>query len=242
MSNLPPPPGSDQPTGSGEPTPPNPYGAPQPPAYGAPQPPAYGAPVPGQPPAGPPYPGYGQPGAEQPKGKGLAITAFILAFIPCVNIVSVVLALIVLIGKRAGKGLAIAALVITPLIIVAAAVLVVLLGTTPIDDLKTGECFTADGLTGDDSDISAIQVVDCTDSHDAQVLTVHTLDGSEADAYDISTGSAACDTAIPDDLLAALPEGVIYTALTQSAEPESGDHLVCVAYRTDGKSLSEKLG
>ncbi len=227
MSDVPPPP-------PGQPVPPNPYGGQQPPAYGTP--------APGQPPAGPPYPGYGQPGAEQPKGKGLAITAFILAFIPCVNIVSIVLALIVLIGKKAGKGLAIAALVITPLIIVAAAVLVVVFGTTPIDDLKEGECFTADGLTAGSDGVSSIQVVECDESHDAEVLTVQTLDADEAEAYDIATGASACDTQISQEVLAALPEGVAYTALTQSEEPESGDHLVCVAYRVDGKSLDEKLG
>ena len=105
MSNLPPPPGSDEPTGPGE-TPPNPYGAPQPPPYGQPQAPY------GQPPAGPAYPAYGQTGPQE-GGKGLAITALILAFIPCLNLVAFVLALVVLIGKKAGKGLAIAALVIS---------------------------------------------------------------------------------------------------------------------------------
>jgi hypothetical protein len=239
VSDVPPPPGSDQPTGAGEPAPPNPYGAPQPPPYGQP--------APGQPPAGPPYPAYGQVPGEKKPGKGLAITSLVLAFIPCIitNLVSLVLAIVVLVGKKGGKGLAIAAIVINILVLVGWGALIalgVVLAGTPIDDLKDGQCFTAEGLTGDDDGVSQIEVVGCTKSHDAEVLAVKTLTGDEADAYKEQSGGEACGPLIDTDVIAALPEEVTVTALTQSEEPGSGDHLACVAYRTDGKSLTEKLG
>lgn len=231
MSNPPLPPGPEEPTGPSQPPPSNPYGAPQP-GYGTPQPPAYGQP--GYPPA------YGQP--EEPKGKGLAITAFILAFVPCLNVVAFVLALVVLIGRKAGKGLAIAAMVITPItLVIGLAVGVYFLAGTPIDDLKAGECFTADGLEGDDG-VSQIKVVSCSSSHDGEVLALTTLDADEAKAYNIETGSSACGPIVDAEVVAGLPEGVAVTALTQEAEPEAGDHLVCVAYHVDGDRLSEKLG
>ncbi len=238
MSTTPPPPGSDQPTGSGEDLPPNPYGAPQPPPYGEP--------APGMPPAGPPYPAYGQPPGEKQPGKGLAITALVLALIPCIitNLASIVLAIVVLAGKKAGKGLAIAALIISVLVLLAWGLLIalgVVLAGTPIDDLKSGECFTADGLTDDDG-VSGIEVVSCSESHDAEVLAIETLDADEAKAYEIQSGGEACGPLIDVSIISALPEEVTVTALTQSEEPESGDHLACVAYRPDGKSLTEKLG
>ena len=186
------------------------------------------------------------PGGEKPPGKGLAITALVLAFIPCIitNLASLVLAIVVLVGKKAGKGLAVAAIVINVLVLIGWGALIalgVVLAGTPIDDLKTGECFTADGLTDDDG-VSGIEVVSCSKSHDGEVLAVKTLDSDEAKAYEIQSGGEACGPLIDVEIIAALPAEVIVTALTQSEEPESGDHLACVAYRTDGKSLTEKLG
>jgi hypothetical protein len=238
VSDVPPPPGSDQPTGSGEPVPPNPYGAPQPPPYGQP--------APGQPPAGPAYPAYGQPMEKQP-GKGLAIASLVLSLIPCIitNLVAVILAIVVLVGKKGGRGLAIAAIIISVVVLIGWGALIalgVVLSGTPIDDLKSGDCFTAEGLTGDDDGVSQIEVVGCSSSHDAEVLAVKTLDADEADAYDINNGGQECGTMIDVAVLSELPEDVTVTALTQSEEPESGDHLACVAYRADGKSLTEKLG
>jgi hypothetical protein len=241
MSNPTPPPGPEDPTGSNQPAPANPYGTP-PPAYGQPTP--YGQPAPyGQPPAGPGYPAYGQPAEE--KGKGLAIAALVLAFIPCLNLVGFVLALVVLIGKKAGKGLAIAALVVSLAWAAIFVVLVLVAGSlfgTPIDDLKTGQCFNAEGLTGDGDGVSSIDVVGCGESHDAEVLGTNTLDADEAEAYRDQNGSEACGPLIEAELIAALPEDVTVTALTQSEEPDEGDLLACVAYQVDGKKLTEKIG
>jgi len=248
VTNPPTPPGPDEPTGPGEPTPPPPSGAPAQPPYGAPAPPPYGQPAPayGQPPGVPSYPAYGQGEPAQP-GKGLAITSLVLSLIPCIitNLVSLVLAIVVLAGKKGGKGLAVAALVINILVLAGWGALIalgVILGGTPIDDLKTGQCFTAEGLTSGDEGVSRIEIVGCTKEHDGEVLAVKTLDADEAEAYKDQSGGEACGPLIDAEVIAALPEDVSVTALTQSEEPDDGDHLACVAFQVDGDKLTEKLG
>jgi hypothetical protein len=236
MSNPQPPPGSNDPTG--DPTPPNPYGAPQPSPYGQPAP--YG-----QPPAGAGYPASGQPAKEQ--GKGLAIAALVLSLIPCIitNLVSLVLAVLVLVGKKGGRGLAIAAIVINVLVLIGWGALIalgVVLSGTPIDDVKDGQCFNAEGLTNGDEGVSQIEVVSCSSSHDGEVLATNELDADEAEAYQDQSGDEACGPIIDVEVAAALPEDVSVTALTQSQKPEEGDLLACVAYQVDGKKLTEKLG
>jgi hypothetical protein len=240
VTNPPTPPGPDEPTPppAGESAQP-PYGAPAQPPYGQPQAPY------GQPPAGPAYPAYGQTSSEP--GKGLAITALVLSLIPCIitNLVSLVLAIVVLAGKKGGKGLAVAALVINVVVLVGWGALIalgVILGGTPIDDLKTGQCFTADGLSSGDDGVSRIEVVGCTKEHDGEVLAVKTLDTEEAEAYQDQTGGEACGPLIDPELVAGLPDDISITALTQSEEPEDGDHLACVAFQVDGDKLTEKLG
>jgi hypothetical protein len=242
VSNPPPPPGSE-PTGPGEPNPSTPGPAQPPygqPAYGQPQPPY------GQPPAGPGIPAYGQGGSAQQPSKGLAIAALVLA-IPCLitNLISLVLAIVVLAGKKGGKGLAIAAIVIDVIVLVVGTLLVVgviLLAGTPVDDLKTGQCITADGLDEDGESVSRIEVVSCSESHDGEVLVAHTLTADEADAYPDQTIEESCLPLVAPELLTSLPDDVVVNSLTQSAEPESGDHLVCVASQSDGDELTEKLG
>jgi len=253
VSNPPPPPSSDEPTGPSGPTPPGP-GEPAQPPYGQPQPPYGQPPAPygqpptpyGQPPAGPAYGAYGQGGPEQP-GKGLAITAFVLSLIPCIitNLVSLVLALIVLVGKKGGKGFAVAAVVINVVVLVGWGALIalgVVLSGTPIDDLKSGQCFTAEGLTSSDEGVSQIEVVSCSESHDGEVLGTNTLDADEAEAYKDQSGSDVCVPIIDAEVVAALPEDVSVTALTDSVEPSEGDQLACVAFHVDGDKLTQKFG
>ncbi|MDQ4051803.1 MAG: hypothetical protein M3237_03755 [Actinomycetota bacterium] len=238
MSNPPPPPpDSDEPTDPVEPTAPNPYGAPQPPPNGQPAP--YGQ----APPPGAAYPSYGQP--EQPQGKALAITALVLAFIPCLNLVAIVLSLVVLIGKKAGKGLAIAALVISVAWAATLLILVVVAGSlfgTPIDDLKTGQCFTAEGMDDPDEGVSQIEVVSCSESHDGEVLGVKTLSADEAEAYVDQTAEETCGPILAEEGVTSVPEDVTVTSLTQVEDPDEGDHVACVASHVDGERLTEKIG
>ena len=247
---MPPPTGPEDPNAPGTPAPP-PYGAGQPPAGQSPygQPPAgqspYGQPAYGQPPAGPGYPVYPPGVPEQPKSKALAITALVLAIIPCLNVAGFVLALVVLIGKKAGKGLAIAALVIS---LAWAALFVVLLLVssslfgTPIDDLESGQCITAKGLTNGEDGVSAIKVVSCNDDHDGEVLATKALDADEAEGYQDLTGGEACGPIVDVEVFTSLPEDVSIIALTQTTDPDEGDHVACVAFNVNGDTLSEKLG
>ena len=254
MSYPPPPSGPDDASGAEQP---NPYGGPpptpatpptygQPPAPGQPsiagQPPIYGQPpVPGQP------PGYGA-SYEKPPSQALAIWALVLACIPCLitNLVSIVLAIVVLVGKKGGRLLAIIALVINAVVILGFIALIslgVVLGSTPIDDLSTGQCFTADGLNDSDtSGVSSIKVVGCSESHDAEVVGTKTLTADEATAYADQSVDEVCGPLVSPELLAALSEDVTVTALTQSSDPSSGDLLACVAHTSNGDALTEKLG
>lgn len=224
-----------------------PYGGTAPgagqPAYGAP---GYGA------------PGYGAPGygTQSEPGKGMAIAALVLAFIACIlpNIISAVLAIIVLRrskdGRDHGKGLAIAALVIDVLVILgwvgAIALGALSLSGESVDDLKTGQCLTGEGLNVDSNDpVSGIEVVACDSGHDGEVVATKELSSEEADGYDINDDTQVveyCGSAISDDVAAAITEDIRIIGLTSSEEPSSGDQLACIAVGADGAELTEKLG
>lgn len=241
----------------------NPYGAPQQPPnpYGAPQQPPspYGAQPgqPGQPYAGAPGAPYGGsfpagPGGPEPeKGKGMAIAALVLALIPCglTTIISLVLAIVVLVKKGGGKGLAIAAIVIDVLVFILLIGLVVagvILGGESVDSLEEGQCVTAEGLNSNtDEDVSQIKVVSCSTAHDGQVLATVSLSSDEADSFGDETANTLCDEAIAftdEELASFVSEGYNYIGLTQSAEPSSGDRLACIAFAGDGSSINEKIG
>lgn len=197
---------------------------------------------------------YGQnpygpgPGAPE-QGKGLAIAALVLAFVPmCVTqIAAIVMGIVVLAGRRAGKGLAIAAIVVAVVVSVAIFAGLAVLGSSvagvPVDDLERGQCIDAEGLTDDESDsVSRIQVVDCTEPHDGEVLSTSELSAEEADTFRMLTIEELCRPDVPDEVVLALPENVEVTSLTQSQTPEEGDRLLCVAYPNDGSKLTEPLG
>ena len=170
-----------------------------------------------------------------------------LACIPCLitNLVSVVLAILVLTGKKAGRVLAIIALVVNAVVIIGWVALItlgVMFGSTPVDDLRTGQCFTADGLTdGEASGVQSIEVVECSASHDAEVVGTNELDADEARAYADQSAADVCGPLIDADLLAAIGEGLTVTALTQTNDPDAGDLLVCVAHTKDGAPLTGSL-
>ncbi|GEP36776.1 hypothetical protein NPS01_04390 [Nocardioides psychrotolerans] len=233
-----PPEGPGQPYGTPEGQPGNtPYGAPQQP-YGGGQQPPYGN-------AYPASPG----GMEPPKGKGMAIAALVLAFIPCglTTLVSLVLAIVVLAKKGGGKGLAIAAIVIDIIVVILLVALVaagVILGGESVDSLKTGDCVTAKGLDASDEAVSQIKKVGCGEKHDGEVLATVTLSGDDVADFGDDSSNTLCDEAIAftdEELNSFITEGYNYIGLTQTAEPESGDKLACVAFAEDGSDLTESL-
>jgi hypothetical protein len=229
---------------SAPPPPPPAYGQPQP-AYGQPQQPAYGQ---------QPYPQYGAPQQQQP-GKGMAIAALIISFFGCVFIgalVAIPLAIVVLVrsrgGQNHGKGLAISAIVIS-LVTLALPIILLVAGVsyvnslTDVNDLKQGDCITADGLSDENAkSVTDIKTVSCSDDHDGEVLAVVDLTADQAQNYTTTPISEICGPAIDaagkTDLIT---ESVIYTSLTVS-DPEAGDQAACVAYNADGSQLTSKLG
>lgn len=195
MSEQPPPyPSSDW-------TPP---GATQPPAAPVPQPP-YGTPP-------PPPQGYGYPPPPVPPtqpSKTMAIIALILAIIPCGIswIAAIVLAVIVLVkakkGAARGRGLAIAALVISVLWLVVGIVVVAVAiseevkkdnareagaGTISVVDLKVGDCLV-DSVLG--KTLVDVEITPCAKTHRGEVYAVFSLaEGSDPtqDAIDELSG------------------------------------------------------
>ena len=240
------------------PTPP-PYGDPSaPPAAPAAGQPAYGQPAYAQPaygqPGQPGYPQYAPPGPTEP-GKGMAIAALIISFFGCIflgALVAIPLAIVVLVRSRGGvnhgKGLAIAAIVVSVLtlaipVIGLAAGVNYLNSLTDVNDLKPGDCLTADGLTDEDAEsVTDIKTVPCSDDHDGEVLATLKLTADQADNYQTTPITEICGPAIETaGKTALITETVIYTALTVS-DPEEGDNAACVAYNADGSDLTSKLG
>jgi hypothetical protein len=226
---------------------PNPSGQPSP--YGQPSgPPAdpYGAP-PTQ--TGGGYGSYGSsypggPTGEQPQGKGMAIAALVLAFIPCglTNLVSLVLAIVVLVKKKGGKGLAIAAIIID---VIVAGVLVALVAggawlfgnIVTVDNAEVGQCVSTD--TGDSDEVGLLKQ-DCGEPHDAEVIVAGDLSAEEITLYSTDPGQICVDryTDAGEDPNS-LP-GDYVNILTEDLTPEAGDPFVCIVENEDGSKLDAK--
>jgi hypothetical protein len=236
----PPPPPQNPYGGPSGPPPPPPYQ----PAYGG-QPPyqqqPYGAPPPGMPP-------YGQPQRPQEQApKGMAVTALVLSFLGCTTvfaIVSIVLSIIVLRrgrdGRNHGKGLAIAAIVVSivsMLIGWALGALAIFVGTlTNVEDLSTGDCITASGLSDSSAEaVTGIRTVSCDDAHDGEVATTATLTAEQADSFTTDPSVSVCS-----EVQGRLQEGQSFTGLT-APDPEAGDRVACVVYNSDGSQLTGPL-
>ena len=255
------PPAGDPMSGSQPPTDPppaapvNPYetpAAPPPPpapAYGTPAP-QYGTPQYGA--AQPPYPGApgsfpGGPVNTEPS-KAMAITALVSSLLCCTPL-GFVLALVVLArskdGQNHGKGLAIAALVISVLFSIGIAGGVYGLtqvdwdDLNPVSSLSQGDCFNADGLDDEDADfVSGISEVSCSKAHDAEVLASTDFTADQAEAYKL-------DNSLCEELVSAAgytaADGLGLTSLTVNEEPNAGDRLACVVYNIDGSKLTGSL-
>ncbi|MDP2773426.1 MAG: hypothetical protein Q8O61_07690 [Nocardioides sp.] len=218
---------------------PNPYGAPS----GQPANP-YGATPPAQPTGGGGYGGSypGGPPVEQPQSKGLAIAALVLAFVPCLQIISLILAIIVLVKKKAGKGLAIAALIIDVLALIGIVIAVAVGGlwisnnVITVDNAETGQCVNT--TTEDDS--VALLKKDCSEAHDAEVIVVGDLTADELATYE-SDVAAVCETRLAEDGGdPAELQGDSWQLLTEEIPPGEGDAFVCLIENSDGSKLDGK--
>jgi hypothetical protein len=252
---LPPPPATPIPSA------PSPYGDPSaPPAAPVPSaaPPPYGAP---STPASPtPPPAYGQPyvpmaPAQAEPGKGMAITALVLAILgcSCISLLAAVpLAITVLVrgrdGRNHGKGMAIAALVISVIYIVGwiiggAAVYYYAKDLKSVNDLEVGDCINADSLTDSNADeVSAIRTVDCSGKHDGEVASTVSLTADTAKG-DASALQALCLAGIGSEYAGVVADTQTYTVVALApVDPSSGDKDVCIVSKADGSKLTGKLG
>lgn len=235
--------GSDHPYGVPVSTPtdgpggqPNPYGEPS----GQPANP-YGA-TPAQPTGGGGYGGSypGGPPVEQPPSKGLAIAALVLSFIACVipNLISLVLAIIVLVKKKGGKGLAIAAIIVNVIVLIAWAALAVggvwlFSNVVTVENAETGQCVN----TTEDGDTVTMLKKDCSESHDGIIEVVGELTADEVTMYEANDASF-CDIRFTEDGGdPATSAGDSWTILTEDLPPKTGDSFVCLAENSDGSKL-----
>jgi len=229
-----------------------------PPAYGQPQQPTYGEPQ--QPVYGQPAMAAGYPAApfEPPKGsRATAIVALVLALVICIPflpaLVAIVLAIVVLVANKPGKGLAIAAIVISLLASAAWIGLFAAIGSgdfddvfddlLPVEQLAAGECLNASNLTDDSEDfVEDIEEVTCDGPHDAEVLVTKELTQEDADGYAPESSSLCTDLITEAGLADKLASGDLgYFGLTTDSAPNAGDKLVCIAYRLDGTKLEAPL-
>ena len=221
---------------------PNPYGQQQPPnQYGAPQ--------------GSGYPGGFPGGAQAPaKTDGVSVASFILSLLCCTGLIGLIMGFIGLSrtknGQRKGRGFAIAGIALGVVSVLAGIGLVVVLATgvlgTPINDLKDGQCLTGNGLNKNaDEGVSGIHVVDCSESHDAQVVATKTLTKSEAKSYVFGDQQQIVENCSPmlsaEELTLVANPKYFTIALTQNKKPTGGDKVVCVITDAGGGKLHQKL-
>ncbi len=158
------------------------------PAGSPPRPPGTrpsGTPPPGTPPPGTHPPGTHPPGTRRPT-DGVAVAAFVSGLVPAIPVTLVLgpLALI-RIGRSGARGraLAVTGLVLAGLWTVAAAIVAAAIITRPpppkpvtlprVFSLRAGEC-----LTSGRNPISGLQVLSCSQAHDAEVFATFRVTGS----------------------------------------------------------------
>lgn len=201
--------------------------------------------VPGPSPSGP-WPGH----AEAPPSKGLAIGALASSLLCCLPI-GLVLGIVVLRrgrdGRDHGRALAISAIILSALAMLSSVVFVGLAlafhDVRVVADLRPGDCISADGLQRPGEDVGTITEQDCTQPHDAEVLSSGTLTAEEARKLDSLGYLERCDTAMSGDLQRELDRaGPLVGLLTVYEALEAGAPFVCLAVARPGTRLYEPLG
>lgn len=211
------------------------------------QPNPYGAPAGGGGGYGPPqgsYPGGFE--AQPPKTDGLSIAALILS-LACCPPVGVILGFVGLSrtkgGKRKGRGLAIAAVVIgiiTSLIAVAAIVGLVVLAdkvVTPAN-AEVGQCVNIDEEDGN----VIMYKKECSEDHDGEIVAIAKVNDDNREAIGSDMANHCGEIVSAEDLvkLNEFDGELDYKAVIEDPEDVSnGDHLVCYVESDD--KLDEPL-
>ena len=112
-----------------------------------------------------------------------------------------------------------------------------------VGSLAPGDCLGSNALATGEARLDDLEVVDCGAAHDAEVLAVVTLD-EEADetAACASEVAALEDLVPPADLADLTAAGIEVRPLTEPGEDQAGDTAACVARRSDGATLTGRVG
>lgn len=110
------------------------------------------------------------------------------------------------------------------------------------NDLVVGQCLNGAGLKpGTPEPVSALRVVECSTAHDAEVLAVKVLDSEAAANYDIDDDSqidVSCRNLFSESQKEILHAGDFFIwALTETAEPVTGDQVACLVVDGEGGPL-----
>lgn len=211
----------------------NPYGQPNPYGGGGAGGGNYGPPQGG---------GFGQ---VPPKTDGVSIAALLLSFLCFLAPIGVILGFVGLGrtkgGRRKGRGLAIAAIVVGILmsLISAAVALVVFVFADSLvtpESAEVGQCVDVSEKDGS----VFLREKDCSEEHDGEIVGVTEITSDNLDDVEDSM-AGYCATAIDPDDLAKLTDYVDdIEAITEDPKNvEVGDHLVCYVNSED--KLSEPI-
>jgi Septum formation len=152
-------------------------------------------------------------------------------------------------GTVSGKGMAVAGLVLGIVGLVVAVIFWVAVGfglanSKDVFDLETGDCVM---LPEDDFDqLGRVQVVDCTDAHDAEVFATGELDGGDEPYPGVDEVTALIQeecTPEFEDYVGRDFESSELEATTIYPQEEDWDttqQYVCIAY-LDGEELTESI-
>jgi hypothetical protein len=221
-------------------------------------------------PASFPVPGPGHDEREhRPGTNGLAIAALccgIAGFVPFAAVVAIVLGIVALSQLKrvvqAGRGMAIAGIVLGALWIAGFAALIAIGiatdssdsgGSRPltsagrdvtVDELKAGDCFN-DGSTPDSKDVGDVTVVPCTTPHRSQVVTVFDLPAGRYPGEDkvVAAADKGCsdkaDPLVREDRMAEVEPSYIYPSDAWTWSHSRA--IQCTADATTGKVTGSVL-
>ena len=114
------------------------------------------------------------------------------------------------------------------------------------NDLEENQCLRGAGLApDDDSGVSGLEVVDCADSHEAEVMAIQVLSEQQAADYDFNNSAQVNSICPPRFDPAERPllklDELSLIAFTATEHPVRDDKVVCLLVMTDGSSFRGPL-
>jgi len=113
-------------------------------------------------------------------------------------------------------------------------------GEVYVNDLVYGQCLIGGGFGGDDG-VTGLEIVDCSTTHDAQVLAVKKLSAAEADDYEFDNSEQIdenCSKRFTQrDKHLLERDDLLLIAFTETEAPVAGDKVACLLARADGGPL-----